>query len=64
MLLVAGFAALLASEWHNPRTLGGLDFGAKLWASAFASVSPRTAGFYSIDIDALTDVEPAPCTNC
>ena len=56
VLLVAGFAALLASEWHNPRTLGGLDFGAKLWAAAFASVSARTAGFNSIDIGALNDV--------
>lgn len=55
LLLLAGFAALLASEWHNPRTLGGLDFGAKLWASAFASVSARTAGFNTIDIGALND---------
>jgi trk system potassium uptake protein TrkH len=55
LLLLAGFAALLASEWHNPRTLGGLEFGAKLWAAAFASVSARTAGFNSIDIGALND---------
>lgn len=53
LLLLAGFAALLASEWHNPRTLGGLDVGAKLWAAAFTSVSARTAGFNSIDIAAL-----------
>lgn len=53
LLLVFGFVALLASEWGNPRTLGGLTLDAKLWAAAFASVSARTAGFNSIDIGAL-----------
>lgn len=53
VLLVFGFVSLLASEWHNPRTLGALDLPGKLWAAAFASVAARTAGFNTVDIGAL-----------
>lgn len=44
---VLGFAAL---EWRNPETLAGLStLRAKLWASWFQGVTPRTAGFNTID---------------
>lgn len=49
---VAGFALL---EWSNPATLGGLDVPARLWASWFQAVTPRTAGFNTIDIAGLHD---------
>jgi trk system potassium uptake protein TrkH len=41
------FAAL---EWNNPGTLGQLGTtGSRIWASWFQAVSPRTAGFNTID---------------
>lgn len=43
-------------EWRNPATLGGLDsFGAKIWASWFQAVTPRTAGFNTLDYAAVHD---------
>jgi len=36
-------------EWSNPRTLGLLSPGERLWASWFQGVTPRTAGFNTID---------------
>jgi potassium uptake TrkH family protein len=48
-LLVLGFAAVAAFEWSNPATLGPLDTGGKLLAAFFGSVTPRTAGFNSVD---------------
>ncbi|MFN4116234.1 MAG: TrkH family potassium uptake protein [Inhella sp.] len=53
-LLLLGLLALLAFEWHNPRTLGAMGLGDKLLSALFASVSARTAGFNSVDIAALT----------
>lgn len=51
--LVAMFI-IFALEYHNPNTLGGLSsLGDKLWASYFQAVTPRTAGFNSLDISAL-----------
>lgn len=45
---------LLLLEHGNPATLGGLpDWGAKLWAAWFQAVTPRSAGFNTIDIGAL-----------
>ncbi len=41
-------------EYTNPATLGALDFGEKLWASYFQAVTPRTAGFNSLDISSMT----------
>lgn len=54
ILLIAGFAVVLAFEWTNPRTLGAMSVPDKLLSAAFASVSARTAGFNSIDIGAMT----------
>lgn len=42
-------------EWHNPKTLGALhDTGSRLLAAWFQAVTPRTAGFNTVDIGALT----------
>lgn len=54
-LLLAGFVLVLALEWSNPRTLGPLNFGQKLLAALFQSVTLRTAGFNTIDQAALRD---------
>ena len=49
VLLVGGFALILAFEWNNPQTLAGLDAPTRVLASIFQSVQPRTAGFNSLD---------------
>ncbi|MGV0742375.1 TrkH family potassium uptake protein [Mycolicibacterium sp. XJ870] len=54
LLLVGGFGAILWSEWTNPGTLGSLGTGDKMLASAFHSVSARTAGFNTLDVGAFT----------
>ena len=46
-LLVAGTLAFLALEWDN--ALRGLPPGERLLASWFQSVTPRTAGFNTVD---------------
>lgn len=52
-LLVAGSVALSALEWTNPDTLGPMPLGEKLLNGGFAAVTPRTAGFNSIDVAAM-----------
>jgi len=51
-LLALGFVAVAAFEWSNSATLGPLDTGGKLLAAFFQSVTPRTAGFNTIDYGA------------
>jgi potassium uptake TrkH family protein len=52
-LLVLGVVLLSALEWRNPGTLGPMPIQDKVLNGAFASVTPRTAGFNSIDIAAM-----------
>jgi potassium uptake TrkH family protein len=49
VLLVGGFALILAFEWNNPQTLAGLDVPTRVLASIFQSVQPRTAGFNTLN---------------
>lgn len=53
ILLTLGFAAYLALEWGNARTLGPLGIADKLLVAFFGGVMPRTAGFNSIDVAGL-----------
>jgi len=47
--------AILLLEYGNPATLGALDgFSDKLLAAWFQGTTPRTAGFNTLDIGALT----------
>lgn len=55
ILMAAGFVLVLLLEWGNPATLGKLPFGEKLLAALFQSVTWRTAGFNTIDQQALRD---------
>lgn len=48
-LLLLGFGAVAGFEWTNPGTLGSLDVPGKLLASFFQGVTPRTAGFNTVD---------------
>ncbi|GAA0434659.1 potassium transporter Trk [Acrocarpospora corrugata] len=53
ILIAVGTLVFLATEWHNPRTMGPLDDGGKVMASFFAAVMPRSGGFNTVDIAAL-----------
>ncbi|MFC8922535.1 TrkH family potassium uptake protein [Cellulosimicrobium sp. NPDC057127] len=53
VLLAGGTLFFLATEWANPRTLGGLGVGERLLAGLTQSVMARTAGFNSLDTSAM-----------
>ncbi len=55
VLIIWGSVTFGALEWRNPATLGGLDMSEKLWASWFQGVTPRTAGFNTIDTSGMHD---------
>lgn len=54
-LIVWSVLAFAVLEWSNPRTLGGLDWDDRLWASWFQGVTTRTAGFNTVDIGGIHD---------
>lgn len=55
-LILLGWVGFAALEWTNPATLGGLPGTAsRLWASWFQAVTPRTAGFNTIDTGGMHD---------
>ena len=54
ILIVGGTVAIYALERGNPRTLGPLAPAEAALASFFQAVSPRTAGFNTLDIGAMT----------
>ncbi|WP_408648610.1 TrkH family potassium uptake protein [Streptomonospora mangrovi] len=54
VLLVVGFVAFTALEWHNPRTMGPLSVAGKLLNGFFQAVVPRTAGFNSLPFGEMT----------
>lgn len=55
MLLLGGTLFFLTSEWSNPATLGREDanFGTRLLGAFFQSVTMRTAGFNSVDLQSM-----------
>lgn len=55
VLLLFGFLFVFILEFNNPETLGGLSLDGKIWASWFQSLVPRTAGFNSVNMGAVTD---------
>ena len=56
LLIATGVGGYAALEWTNPATLAGLDgVGAKLQASWFEGVTPRTAGFNAMDTAGVRD---------
>ena len=48
-LLAVSTVVLLVLEWNNPATIGELGLPGKLLASLFQGVTPRTAGFNTLD---------------
>ncbi|MGH3036449.1 MAG: potassium transporter TrkG, partial [Gaiellaceae bacterium] len=53
-LVALGFVAVAAFEWSNAATTGDLDAGGKLLTAFFQGVTPRTAGFNTLDYGSLT----------
>lgn len=56
VLVAAGLIVVFSFELNNPRTLGSMDMGGKLLSGFFQAVTPRTAGFATIDQSALMPV--------
>ncbi|WP_258718717.1 TrkH family potassium uptake protein [Saccharopolyspora gloriosae] len=52
-LAVLGTIAVTALEWDNAGTLGRFDWSGKLLTGFFQGMSPRTAGFNSVDTGEL-----------
>jgi len=55
VLIFLGTVAFFVMEYHNPQTLGPLSLGQKVMAAWFQSVTPRTAGFNTIDIGKMSE---------
>ncbi len=55
ILLIVGVATFAALEWNNPASLGGETLNTKLSQSVFQGVTPRTAGFQTVDYAALRE---------
>jgi trk system potassium uptake protein TrkH len=49
LLIGVATVLLLALEWTNPRTLGGLPGPVRVMATLFQAITPRTAGFNTVD---------------
>lgn len=54
VLIFGGALLIFVAERNNPATLGGVPEGETVWNAAFQSVTLRTAGFNTLNQDALT----------
>ncbi|MGQ0609701.1 MAG: TrkH family potassium uptake protein [Paracoccaceae bacterium] len=54
-LTVLGALAVLALEWSNPGTIGGMGPWDKVWNALFHSVNTRSCGLNTFDIGALRE---------
>lgn len=54
ILLLGAWLLIMLFEWNNDKTLGSLSEGARPLAAWFTAVTPRTAGFSTLDIGGLT----------
>ncbi len=54
-LLIVGPLVVMSFEWTNPNTLGPLDTFDKLLTGWFQGVTPRTAGFNTVDIGGMNE---------
>ncbi|OGO07806.1 MAG: hypothetical protein A2Y61_01140, partial [Chloroflexi bacterium RBG_13_60_13] len=53
VLLAVGMIVILAMEYDNPGTLGGMTWPQKVLDAFFHSVTPRTAGFAAVNIGSM-----------
>lgn len=61
VLVLGGTILIFLFEYNNPRTMADMPIGVKLMASAFQSVTTRTAGFLTIDQGALSNASVILC---
>lgn len=54
-LILGGAIVFFIVEYNNPATLGSMPLGQKIMASFFQSITPRTAGFNSVDVAGMHD---------
>lgn len=54
-LIIASWIVFALLEWNNPLTLGEMPWYHKLTNSLFTALTPRTAGFNSIDTGKMMD---------
>ncbi len=54
-LILIGVLSVALLEWENPATLEGNPTGTRLWMSLFQGVTPRTAGFSTVDYAQMRD---------
>lgn len=54
LLILFGFTCILLLEWNNPHTIGDFLIKDKLLACLFQAITPRTAGYNTLDIGSLT----------
>ncbi|MFA6431294.1 MAG: potassium transporter TrkG, partial [Candidatus Margulisiibacteriota bacterium] len=50
ILLIVGTIFFMGLEYNNPKTIGGLSLPDKFLTSYFQAVTPRTAGFNTLDL--------------
>lgn len=55
MLIGVGTALIALLEFTNPNTLGALPIPTRVLAAFFQAVTPRTAGFSTVDIGAMAE---------
>lgn len=53
ILAIGGWLLVMLFEWTNTRTLGAMSESARPLAAWFTAVTPRTAGFNTVDIGGL-----------
>lgn len=54
-LILVSTVVYMCMEYYNPATIGNLSFGEKFLVCLFQAVTPRTAGFSTVDQAALTE---------
>lgn len=62
VLIIVGTVFVFVLEYTNADTLGGMTFGEKIMASAFQSVTTRTAGFATISQSGLHTTTKLLCS--
>jgi trk system potassium uptake protein TrkH len=53
LLILGGALIILVIETTNPKTIGGQNLSGKILGAVFQAITPRTAGFNSLNIDQL-----------
>lgn len=53
ILIIAGAILIMLIEFSNSKTIGGLNINGKFLGALFQSITPRTAGYNSLDVSQL-----------